>query len=546
MARTTLHLLVSLFLLCIVYSAQATVVYVPDNYTTIQGAINAVSNGDTVVVRSGTYFENINFRGKAITVTSEQGPNVTTIDGGSPSNTDSASVVVFSSGEDSSSVLDGLTLANGDGTREHSSTYGGGIYCELSDPTITNNIVTDNNALYGGGIYCRDASPTISSNTITENSVGFTGGGIYCTESSPTIVDNMITDNVYGGGIHMSNSSPLIANNTITGNSCGRQGGGIMCSSSSPTIRNNTIMTNRADGGGGIYCSTGSPTLSNNIIADNSANETSSSQGGGGGIFFSDMDSLPTVSNNLVEGNWAEWGGGGIRCRNSTVSMTNTILWNNSSPVGAEMILGDSSNTAISYSDVYAGQDSIDVEAGSILSWGTGMVDADPLFADPEYHLQSTSPCIDTGDPAILDACRPPGEGEDRSDMGAHGGAENCGWPDDAIELNIDPTGPTSVANGDTLFFRTYVQNNTGSMVAGDYWLSVLLPNSNEIQIPGAFLNLTNPLSGQVPGLDSINFNNELYVPMFASAGAYRIIGRVGIHPSNSIDEWWLDFEVTE
>ena len=48
--------------------------YVPDDFSTIQAGIDGSANGDTVIVRDGTYYENINFYGKAITVKSESGP----------------------------------------------------------------------------------------------------------------------------------------------------------------------------------------------------------------------------------------------------------------------------------------------------------------------------------------------------------------------------------------------------------------------------------------------------------------------------------------
>src|SRR5262245_23192392 len=54
---------------------------VPADYPTIQSAINAANNGDTVLVAPGTYYENINFNGKAITVTSSSGASATIIDG---------------------------------------------------------------------------------------------------------------------------------------------------------------------------------------------------------------------------------------------------------------------------------------------------------------------------------------------------------------------------------------------------------------------------------------------------------------------------------
>ncbi len=58
-------------------TAAAEVIQVPLGSPTIQGAIDIAANGDTILVAPGTYVENIDFRGKAITVTSKAGPEMT-------------------------------------------------------------------------------------------------------------------------------------------------------------------------------------------------------------------------------------------------------------------------------------------------------------------------------------------------------------------------------------------------------------------------------------------------------------------------------------
>src|SRR6516162_4154020 len=75
-------------------AAQASQLLVPAGYSTIQSAIDAASAGDTVLVSPGTFYENLDFKGKAITVASAAGPQVTIIDGGL-----AGAVVNFRNGE---------------------------------------------------------------------------------------------------------------------------------------------------------------------------------------------------------------------------------------------------------------------------------------------------------------------------------------------------------------------------------------------------------------------------------------------------------------
>jgi hypothetical protein len=106
--------------------------------------------------------------------------------------------------------------------------------------------------------------------------------------------------------------------------------------------------------------------------------------------------------------------------------MTNCIIWNNYASDLPDGIYADSSSIVnIDYSDIQEG-------------WpGTGNIDLDPLFRDPDnsdFHLMSIacgdsvdSPCIDAGDPYILDSLLDCswGLGGLRSDMGAYGGGDS-------------------------------------------------------------------------------------------------------------------------
>lgn len=323
--------------------AHAATIYVPDHYSTIQDAINGAANGDTIVVRPGTYTENIDFFGKAVTVKSELGPAVTAIDGNQVD-----SVVTASSGEQADSVLDGFTVTNGHGYR------GGGIYCVSSSPSLVNNIVTGNSALtYCGGIYNDNASPLISGNVITGNYAEYSGGGIYCLgDSRPTIVGNVVSDNI-----------------------AMYRGGGIYCENSPAGVINNMIVNNWA----GYY---------------------------GGGIHFRDTATV-TVTSNTVFGNYADYYGGGISCENSSPTIMNMILWDNVAGYGSghEYYFYSNANPTLTYSDVKGGApgtgnidaDPLFVEPGTgdfHLTWGSPCIDVgsnitypEDFEGDPRIHL---------------------------------------------------------------------------------------------------------------------------------------------------------------
>jgi len=170
------------------------ILHVPDDYYTIQSAIDASMNLDTILVATGSYRENLDYKGKNIVVASEylHDPNPrfireTIIDGG-----EAGPCVQFVRNEVFNTRLIGFTLING------SAREGGGVFCFRAHPTIQNCVLTGNSASDGGGgIYCYGAQPTLVNLTIVGNDGTIGGGGIYCRNlAQPRISNCIIGDNV--------------------------------------------------------------------------------------------------------------------------------------------------------------------------------------------------------------------------------------------------------------------------------------------------------------------------------------------------------------
>ena len=246
-------------------------------FDSIQEAIVAANNADTVIVADGTYSGNgnrdIEFKGKAVTVRSQNGPDSCMIDCQGTEAEPHRGFYIHE-GEDANSILEGFTITNGNiPSSQWDVTNGGGAILCHGSPIIRNNKITSNSAYYGGGI-CSWGSPSITNNLISENTAQL-GGGIFTWEDYPaTIINNTISQNwaeQQGGGIAISGEDQAaIIGNVIVGNGTSGEGGGIRVISAVTDITNNTIVGNTASSGGGVFGV--SAAVTNCIVWGNSEN----------------------------------------------------------------------------------------------------------------------------------------------------------------------------------------------------------------------------------------------------------------------------------
>jgi hypothetical protein len=301
--------------------------------TDIQSAINETTNGDLVLVASGTYSTgyinadsagNRIFVNQAVTVQSVNGPALTVIRGQPTSPAVRCADLV------AGATLSGFTLTGGTGLFG-----GGGAYCESGSSIVSNCVVTGNSVIpyYGGGIY----GGTVYNCTITANAGGGFGGGAY----DSTLYNCTINGNTASG----------------YGKNPGSGGGVVNCTCFNCILNGNSA----GDSGGGADSST----LNNCLVTGNNSNG-----GPGGGALNG------TLNNCTVSGNTAAypWSGGGI-CLSAA---NNSIIYGNSP---------DDIDTLFS----------VNFCCASSLPNGPGNITANPDFVNGGYQLQYDSPCLGTG-----------------------------------------------------------------------------------------------------------------------------------------------------
>jgi hypothetical protein len=381
------------------FPCPAETIHVPGDEPTIQAGIDAATDGDIVLVAAGAYTENINFKGKAITVKSELGPSSTAIHGSIPVDPDFASCVVFINGEGPDSVLDGFTLQYGKGTNcqpwGQYAFCGGGILCVYpSSPTIMNCIIQYNQAqTYGGGMCILHGEPALINCHFIKNKITWelgSGGGLYNDTGSPllkgcTFIENYtVLPYTSGAGMYTQYGEPTLMDCTFLRNSIGDWyddgGAGLHIREGDVLLTRCLFKENKCESsgdGGGLLVSKSNLTLTNCVFI---RNECGWFSGWGGGMYTRDSTVLIThctFFENLY---------GGLVNYNNKMQVNNCIFWRNQ---GSEISNIGPHPCITFYSCIEDGYP------------GPGNIDKDPLFVDPhvdDLHLTYHSPCRNAGD----------------------------------------------------------------------------------------------------------------------------------------------------
>ncbi len=413
-------------LLLIYVSAAAKIIKIPADKVNIQDGIDLASNSDTVLVSPGSYFENIVFPNKNITVGSwyllsgdTSYISRTIIDGNAQ-----GSVLKFENTGAARIYLIGFTVQHGSGTRLDDQCLGGGIFCRNASPIISNNLIQKNSAINplhllfvtgaGGGIYAENSAIQIEANTFIQNyaqghiiqyslkTFWGQGGAIALKYPKNCLVkNNRIIQNEtpgIGGGIYGTAGTIQIIGNLIQKNQAfGDYGSGLTLEKMSAVqILDNQIESNNLGGIALYHCNSGR--IMNNLICRNK-------QGSGMIVQNSKVD---IMNNTITQNSHCIIGeGGGIQIKCSNVRVVNNIIacnenvgiWSNENQC----------HLRIAFNSFW--EQPVHLNYFSLGDWGQNQhgVPCDSFFniyVNPAFvafpdnlRLSDISPCINAGDP---------------------------------------------------------------------------------------------------------------------------------------------------
>ena len=289
-------------------------------YCTIQPAVDAAGNGDTIQVATGTYSENVVIDGANLTIAGADA-STTTVDGGGADR-------VFRVVNSSIVTLTRLGITNGNFS------LGAGVYVIGSEARIERSLIYGNGADAGAGLFAFDGDVTVQNCAIFDNSATGDGGGIAVEgEGSLAVTASAVTSNEAnrGGGIYALDVGLDLTDSEVMSNTAFTSGGGIFSNRGYLGVFNSVIQGNSAtEGRGGGIATDDDETAGTfvEIFDSRILSNTSDSHGGGIYVGVGQSKSL-SLQNSDVMYNITQSDGGGLNVEEGLAIVSGSVIQNN-------------------------------------------------------------------------------------------------------------------------------------------------------------------------------------------------------------------------
>ncbi len=368
-------------------SAEAGVLYVDPNavaklengsktypYHSIGAALQCPESTSSIIdLGAFTYMENVVIDNRVAQLYSSEGAMIVGF-GSQPA------LTIMGAGSAGTTIV-GVSMTNPGGV-------GGGVLVDGSSSVLLESLVVTNSAgAELGGIMIRDSSGCILSNAfVGYNQSGDSGGGVCVENSVVQLINCSLSFNtgVEGGGLAVTRAGNALLQNCTISNNSAEDGGGLFVDDGTLDLSSCMVRSNHATGRGGGLLAEDKATLG--LVRTQVSNN--SSDLAHGGLYVDGVGAnltLVTLASNSGYQLWAE--GAASLC-----TLNSTIVWG----TGDSMAIGSNNGAQVGVA-YYSILDSSSMMGGSWIS-------ADPLFVDGangNHQVQSGSPAIDQGDPAL-------------------------------------------------------------------------------------------------------------------------------------------------
>ncbi len=342
----------------------AKTIHVPGDHATIQLGVWYAAPGDTVLVECGTYYENLIYFDKAVTLLSATGdPTCVTVDG---EEQDHIAIVYATTDV----VIAGFTFTNG------LADFGGAVRIDSADVAIYDCIFDQNAAaIEGGGVWWRKGTPDIQRCDFTQNEAPYSagglclnytdgqvddcwfmgnearwGGGMACYHGATTLINDCtfeendaVGEETYGGGLYTWDGTAVTVTTCGFFRNTSEHFGGGACTDTdcTDTYQSCVFYYNSAEWGGGMYA-WGNP----GGLVDGCSFDGNSAVAGGGALF--EEVSGATLSGTSFLNNTADDAGGGLTLLASSMAVDECLFDRNAAAVGAALAVAELATLTVS------------------------------------------------------------------------------------------------------------------------------------------------------------------------------------------------------